>query len=241
MKFDLTSKPFSATIAAFGSIASAGLVSTKPPTVWHQSEEEWIDCALHVPLRRQTQVTRSPLLRAQEPTWPKSDLLCSFYVSQVQELGLAVAYNNDNAIHRYVKVLMALPYLPHQEIPASFQWLRLQATTPVLHELVDYVNNQWINTNTFPPSSWSVYGQPVRTNNDIEGWHNSLDRRAGERVHLPFYLLIQLLHRESSVCTVQLRLVNARKLQRIQCKKYCALQARIFGYWKDYAGSKIFK
>ena len=41
------------------------------------------------------------------------------------------------------------------------------------------------------------------------------------------------------VCTVQLRLVHARKLQRIQRKKYCALQARIFSYWEDYAGSKI--
>ena len=92
-----------------------------------------------------------------------------------------------------------------------------------LHELVDYVDNQWINTNTFPPSSWSFYGQPVRTNNDIEGWHTSLNRRAGGRVHLPFYLLIQLHHRESSVCNVQVRLVNARKLQRIQRKKYGGL------------------
>ena len=150
-----------------------------------------------------------------------------------------MAYSNDNGIHRYVKMLMALPFLPHQEIPASFQRLKLQATTPVLHELVDYVDKQWINTSAFPPSSWSVYGQPVRTNNDIEGWHHSLNRRAGGRVHLPFYLLIQLLHRESSVCTVQVRLVNARKLQRIQRKKYRALQARIFGYWEDYAASKI--
>ena len=134
---------------------------------------------------------------------------------------------------------MALPYLPHQEIPESFQRLKLQATTPVLHELIDYADNQWINTNTFPPSSWSVYGQPVYTNNDIEEWHNSPNRRAGGRVHLPFYLLIQLLHRESSVCTVQVRLVNTRKLQRIEHKKYRALQARIFGYWEDYVVSKI--
>ena len=134
---------------------------------------------------------------------------------------------------------MALPYLPHQEIPASFRRLKLQATTPVLQELVDYLDNQCINTSAFPPSSWSVYGQPVRTNTDIEGWHNSLNRRAGGRVHLPFYLLIQLHHRESSVCSVQVRLVNARKLQRIQRKKYSALQARIFGSWEDYAASKI--
>ncbi|CAH3159022.1 unnamed protein product [Porites lobata] len=79
-------------------------------------------------------------------------------------------------------MLMALPHLPHQVIPVSFQRLKLQETTPMLHELVDYVHNQWINTNTFPPRSWSVHGQPVCTNNDIEGWHNSLDRRAGGRV-----------------------------------------------------------
>ena len=124
-----------------------------------------------------------------------------------------MAYSNDNGIQRYVKMLMALPYLPHQEIPASFQQLKLQATTPVLHELVDYVDNQWINTNTFPPSSWSVYRQPVRTNNDIEGWHNSFKQRAGGRVHLPFYLLIQLLHWDSSVCTVQVGLVNAENFK----------------------------
>ena len=34
MKFDHASKPFSGTIAAFGSIVPAGLVLTKPPTVW---------------------------------------------------------------------------------------------------------------------------------------------------------------------------------------------------------------
>ena len=108
----------------------------------------------------------------------------------------------------------------------------------LFHELVD-VNNQWIDTNIFPPSSWSAYRQPFRTNNDIERWHNFLNLPAGGKVHLPFYLLIHLLHQESSVWTVQLRLVNARKLQMIQHKKYRALQVRIFGYMEDYAGSKI--
>ena len=54
-----------------------------------------------------------------------------------------------------------------------------------------------------------------------------------------FYLLIQLLHRKSSVCTVQVRLVNVRKMQRIQRKKYRALQARIFGYWEGYTANNI--
>lgn len=61
---------------------------------------------------------------------------------QVQELGRAVAYGNDKGIHRYAKMLMALLYLPNQEIPASFRRLKLQATTSMLHELVDYVHKQ---------------------------------------------------------------------------------------------------
>ena len=54
-----------------------------------------------------------------------------------------------------------------------------------------------------------------------------------------FYLLIQLLHWESSACTVQVRLVNVRKMQRIQRKKYRALQSRIFGYWEGYTANNI--
>jgi len=106
-------------------------------------------------------------------------LLC---LLQVQEVGLAVAYGNDKGIHRYVKMLMALPYLPHREIPASFhQRLKLQATTPMLHELVDYVAKQWIH---FPPSFWSIYRQHVCTNDDIQGWRNSFNQHTGGRVHL---------------------------------------------------------
>ena len=150
-----------------------------------------------------------------------------------------MAYSNDDSVHRYIRMIMALPFLPHSEIPTSFQRLKLQATTPALQELIQYIETQWIHNNTFPPSSWSVYGQPVRTNNDIEGWHHSLNRRAGGRVHLPFYMLVQLLHRESSLCTIQVKLVNNRKLKRLQRRVYRKLQARIFGYWEDYAAAKI--
>ena len=40
------------------------------------------------------------------------------------------------------------------------------------------------------------------SNNDLEGWHNALNRRDGGRVHKPFYLLIQ--QKEA----VQVRLVS---------------------------------
>ena len=61
--------------------------------------------------------------------------------------------------------------------------------------------------------TWSVYQQPIRTNNDIDGWHNALNRRAGGQRRLPLYSLIELLHRE-------VRLVSENKLKRMQRKLY---------------------
>ena len=54
----------------------------------------------------------------------------------------------------------------------------------------------------------------VRTNNDIEGWHHALNRRAAGRWHMPFYLLIDLLHREAKLSALQIRLVSEKKLKR---------------------------
>ena len=51
----------------------------------------------------------------------------------------------------------------------------------------------------------------VHTNNDIEGWHHALNRRAAGRWHMPFYLLIDLLHREAKLSALQIRLVEAKK------------------------------
>lgn len=39
--------------------------------------------------------------------------------------------------------------------------------------------------------------QSVRTNNDIEGWHRSLNRRVAGRYGLPLYMFVALLHKEA--------------------------------------------
>ena len=83
---------------------------------------------------------------------------------KVQELGLQVAYTSDDTVYRYIRKLMALPFLPHHEIPPLFQRLRLQAQAQPLRDLVNYIERQWIESTLFPPKDWSVYRQPVRTN-----------------------------------------------------------------------------
>ena len=70
----------------------------------------------------------------------------------------------------------------------------------------------------FAPKCWSVFIQSIRTNNDIEGWHHSLNRRAAGRCGLPLYMFVALLHKAGLV-SVQIRLVSERKLKVIP--QYC--------------------
>ena len=171
---------------------------------------------------------------------------CAFHWTQalwrkVQEYGLQVRYTHDPWTHQYLRKILALPFLPAFEIQPAWEILRREANSAALLDLVQYVDATWISleTSNWPPASWSVFKRSVRTNNDIEGWHNALNRRAAGRCQLPLYLLINLLHREASLTAMQIRLVSEKKLKRIQRKKYRDLQAKIFEQWATYEdGSK---
>ena len=114
---------------------------------------------------------------------------------------------------------MALPFLPHHEIRPTFVRLSVQAESQPLRNLLAYIKEQWIESTVFPPKDWSVYQQPIRTNNNIEGWHNALNRRAGAQCRLQFYLLIELLYREARLTSITIKLVSDKKLKRMQRKK----------------------
>ena len=65
------------------------------------------------------------------------------------------------------------------------------------------------------------------------GWHHALNRRAMGR-HLPFYKLIELLHREAKIVAIQIILVSNQKLTRIQRRANRQLQSKVFGLWEKY-------
>lgn len=164
---------------------------------------------------------------------------CVFHWTQalwrkIQALGLQSAYTSDNGTFKFLRRVMALPFLPHDQIADVFDILQEKATTVPLQEFMAYVEATWINSNVWPPSCWSVYKEAVRTNNDVEGWHNSLNRRASGRCQMPFYLLINLLYREARLANLHIRLVSEMKLKRFQRKKYRNVQAKIFSYWEEY-------
>lgn len=143
-------------------------------------------------------------------------------------------YSQDDSYHRYIRKLLALPFLPSHEIIEQFEQLESDATTSQLQQLVSYIRKQWIDNTLFTPQDWCVYGQPIRTNNDIEGWHNALNRRACGRSNLPLYMLVELLHKEAQLALLTIKLVSDHKLTRVQRKKYRVLQGKIFSEWDKY-------
>ena len=51
-------------------------------------------------------------------------------------------------------------------------------------------------------------------------------------------LLIELLHQEARLTTLNIRLVSEKKLKRIQRGKFRSLQAKIFNLWDDFSDEK---
>ena len=98
---------------------------------------------------------------------------------------------------------MALPFLPAEHIEAAFRHIEEHASSGTQLELITYINDTWILGN-WNPKDWSIFNQAVRTNNDVEGWHLRINNRA-RRGQLQLYLLIELLHKESQIVTLQIK------------------------------------
>jgi len=171
---------------------------------------------------------------------------CTFHWMQavyrkVQVLGLGPLYCDDRSTHRLCRQLLTLPLLPAAVIAEQFQRLCHRTTSELLRSLFEYVDSTWVSSTVWPPSSWTAYRRPIRTNNDVEGWHYRLNRRA-RSTHLLLYVLLGLLWREAHVCAVQVKLVSDRKLTRSQKKSYQQLHSRLAELWKqDETGSKSAK
>ena len=168
---------------------------------------------------------------------------CCFHWTQsvwrrIQSVGLQSNYMQDAAVHMLCKQLLALPFIPAEHIRPVFEKLQERAVTPDLQELTDYISMTWMESTVWTPEAWSVFGQSVRTNNDVEGWHHRLNAKA-KKGNLPFYMLLHLLHEEAKIININMHLITEHRLKRHQRSKYRQLQADIFEAWDDYAAGKL--
>ena len=128
---------------------------------------------------------------------------CAFHFSQAiwrktQELGLATTYIERGPEYRYIRSLLAFPFLPYGDIVRAFELLEPRANSVELQQLTRCLRSTWVENPVWVPKSWSVHQQSVRTNNDVEGWHTRLIANAG-CANLSFYILVPLLWGEADL------------------------------------------
>ena len=69
-----------------------------------------------------------------------------FYFLQVQELGLQSDYTNDRGTYAFIRKVMALPFLPADEIPEMYAHLEEIPESRKLQDFMQYVGSTWITS-----------------------------------------------------------------------------------------------
>lgn len=176
---------------------------------------------------------------------------CCFHWKQaawrkIKEFGLRSHYHKKAGGRRFLLELMSLPFLPAEQIHVTFtEFCNLLHPTHErgFHLLVEYMEATWVNSSVFPPSTWSVFGQSVRTNNDVEGWHHGLNRmiarKGNENINLNIYELVEVLHVSAMQAQSDCRLVSEDKLRKYQRKQFCNYQAKLFTLWDQYTAKEL--
>ncbi|XP_035663387.1 uncharacterized protein LOC118407075 [Branchiostoma floridae] len=167
---------------------------------------------------------------------------CGFHLTQaiykkIQRLGLQPVYYEKGGAYEFMRKLMVLHFLPAQRIRGAFEEMRREVQHPTLLELMEYMEREWLGNSVWSIDEWSVYYQPVRTNNDLEGYHTRLNKKAQHS--LAFYLLVDLLHKEAQYVRLQVKMVSTNRLTRYQRKPYRVLQQQIFNLFDRFHGGQM--
>ena len=145
-------------------------------------------------------------------------------------------YHRDEGTRVFCKKMMSLPLLPHEEIKTTYETLKSEINTlgVKLEKLCTYFERTWLNSKLFTPESWSWYGDAIRTNNDVEGYHRRLNTRAGAGGTLTFYKLCVLLGAEAAWIAYQRYEVLNGLLSRRVARRQSEKQAKLFDVWSQY-------
>ncbi|KAI8517520.1 hypothetical protein Bbelb_035370 [Branchiostoma belcheri] len=155
-------------------------------------------------------------VRAVFPTCSRKG--CAFHLTQAiyRKIQRIAGLLREGGAYELMRKLMVLHFLPAEHIPRAFEELRELTDNLLISELTAYMEQEWFNNSVWSVEEWSVYFQRVRTNNDTEGYHTRLNKKAQHS--LPFYLLVDLLHEESRYVSLQAKLVIMNRLTRYRRK-----------------------
>ncbi|XP_034934842.1 uncharacterized protein [Chelonus insularis] len=137
---------------------------------------------------------------------------CNFHFNQcvwrhIQSCGLQKLYNNDIIFATNIHLLTALAFIPSRDVIEGYEWIvstdYYDRHSDILDEFLNYFETTWIGKTRhnkkkrekpkFDIKLWNAYRAVtedlLRSNNPIEGWHNSLNRRvATSHASIPQFL-----------------------------------------------------
>ena len=154
-------------------------------------------------------------------------------IRKIQEIGLQKSFMEKRKVFNFCKELMALPFLPKDWIRRIFLQYKAKDVDEKLKNLMNYMENQWMNNPLFSIESWSAFRRPIRTNNEVEGYHHKLNNNANGMA-LNMYELIAKLHEEAQDAQQTCNLVQDEVLTRLQRKKYVKVHGKIQDTWDDF-------
>jgi hypothetical protein len=140
--------------------------------------------------------------------------------------------------YKFLRKVFTLPFLPADHIPPAFEKLKEKATDEKTQEVMQYIEDTWMTSTVWTVPTWSVFNQSIRTNNDVEGWHHKLNRKACKG-NLQFYLLITLMFSEAKRLATQMKMIYEGKLKRYIRKRGRTVQSQLFQLWKKYNSNQV--
>ncbi len=168
---------------------------------------------------------------------------CAFHFTQaiyrkIQELGLVTPYKRVHEVTQFCRRLMSIHLIHYKDVNFVFQVLKGKISRNPKYEiklrsLCEYFEQNWLKNNLWEPKCWSVFNQPIRTNNDVEGWHLRMKKKA-KNGNLPIYSLFSLLYKESELVPIQADLLSSNKLKRSQKERYKYIQYKLFKHWSEF-------
>ncbi|CAM4835599.1 unnamed protein product [Rotaria magnacalcarata] len=146
---------------------------------------------------------------------------------RIQNLGLATVYSEDEEIRTCCRKLMALAFLPLDEVESSFYNLRGIVNSRVkelLHQLFLYHDDYWMNK--------------VRLQSIHLGFHNRLNRRM-EQARANIWSFIRCIVNEETRYQHSYNQINTGAQPRLQSKLTDAIQKRIDALNERYNNKEI--
>lgn len=158
---------------------------------------------------------------------------------QIQKVRLQTIYKKDDRTHRFLRLVMSLPYLSPEDIVPEFERLEKMAThkSIAVQDVIKYVRKDWIENPLWTPSALSVFGRSERTNNAVKGWHREMFDPY--LIEPDFYMFISFLFSQACCAERRIRAVKNRKCKRRQRKKYRVKSGKIQHLWERNAKGEL--